>query len=101
MALKALVAAVFVVFSLAMPAAAQDWPNRPITLVVPFAAGGGIDTSARVQALALTEILGQAGCRRNDRQRPRRKGGARWIHVPDRQFRHACLQPIPVCEAAL
>src|SRR4030095_16645376 len=35
MALKALVAAVFVVFSLTMPAAAQDWPNRPITLVVP------------------------------------------------------------------
>lgn len=60
MALKALVAAVSVLFCLAVPAAAQDWPSRPITLVVPFAAGGGIDTSARVQALALTEILGQA-----------------------------------------
>ena len=24
-------------------AAAQDWPNRTMTLVVPFAAGGGID----------------------------------------------------------
>ena len=38
----------------------EDWPNRAITLVVPFAAGGGIDTSARVQALALSEVLGQA-----------------------------------------
>lgn len=40
--------------------AAQDWPNRPLTLVVPFAAGGGIDTTARVQALALSEVLGQS-----------------------------------------
>lgn len=40
-------------------APAQEWPNRNITLVVPFAAGGGIDTSARVQALALAEVLKQ------------------------------------------
>jgi tripartite-type tricarboxylate transporter receptor subunit TctC len=38
---------------------AQDWPTRPITLVVPFAAGGGIDTSARIQALRMGELLGQ------------------------------------------
>jgi len=60
MVLKALVAIGFALLSLAGTAAAQDWPNRAITLVVPFAAGGGIDTSARVQALALSEILGQA-----------------------------------------
>ncbi|MEW6449366.1 MAG: tripartite tricarboxylate transporter substrate binding protein [Pseudomonadota bacterium] len=42
------------------PALAQsDWPNRPITLIVPFAAGGGVDASARMQALAIGEILGQ------------------------------------------
>ena len=40
-------------------AAAQDWPNRTITLIVPFAPGGGIDASARLQALVLGEILGQ------------------------------------------
>ena len=40
-------------------AAAQDWPTRPITLVVPFAAGGGIDTSARIQAQHMSELLGQ------------------------------------------
>jgi putative tricarboxylic transport membrane protein len=41
------------------PAPAQDWPTRPITLIVPFAAGGGVDASARLQALAIGEILGQ------------------------------------------
>ena len=32
---------------------------RPITLVVPFAAGGGVDTSARVQALQMSQFLHQ------------------------------------------
>src|SRR5690242_2550235 len=41
-------------------APAQDWPTRPITLIVPFAAGGGVDSSARLQAVAMSEILGQS-----------------------------------------
>jgi tripartite-type tricarboxylate transporter receptor subunit TctC len=45
--------------ALATPAIAQEWPNRTITLIVPFAPGGGIDASARLQALVLGEILGQ------------------------------------------
>jgi tripartite-type tricarboxylate transporter receptor subunit TctC len=40
-------------------AQAQDWPTRPITLIVPFAAGGGVDSSARLQGLAMGEVLGQ------------------------------------------
>ena len=40
-------------------ASAQDWPNRTITLIVPFAPGGGIDASARIQALHMGELLGQ------------------------------------------
>lgn len=40
-------------------AAAQEWPVRPITLVVPFAAGGGVDVSARIQAQRMSELLGQ------------------------------------------
>jgi tripartite-type tricarboxylate transporter receptor subunit TctC len=43
----------------ASPAAAQDWPNRPVTLVVPYAAGGPVDTIARIMAARLSEILGQ------------------------------------------
>jgi tripartite-type tricarboxylate transporter receptor subunit TctC len=39
---------------------AQDWPTRPITLVVPFAAGGGVDVSARIQAQHMSELLGQS-----------------------------------------
>jgi len=38
---------------------AQDWPSRPMTLVVPFAAGGGVDVSARIQAQGMSERLGQ------------------------------------------
>src|SRR5215468_10136638 len=41
-------------------AAGEDWPSRPITLVVPFAAGGGVDVSARIQALRMGEMLGQS-----------------------------------------
>jgi tripartite-type tricarboxylate transporter receptor subunit TctC len=41
------------------PVAAQDWPTRPLTLVVPFSPGGGVDASARVQAQRMSELLGQ------------------------------------------
>jgi tripartite-type tricarboxylate transporter receptor subunit TctC len=40
-------------------AAQQDWPNRTITLIVPFAPGGGIDVIARMQAQQMSDILGQ------------------------------------------
>jgi tripartite-type tricarboxylate transporter receptor subunit TctC len=41
------------------PSVAQEWPTRPITLVVPFSPGGGVDISARLQAQAIGDILGQ------------------------------------------
>src|SRR5215831_10636517 len=40
-------------------APAQDWPTRPVTMVIPFAAGGPQDTIGRVVAQRLSEILGQ------------------------------------------
>jgi len=46
-------------FLLTTPAFAQDWPTRAITLIVPFAAGGGVDVSARIQAQGMSERLGQ------------------------------------------
>jgi tripartite-type tricarboxylate transporter receptor subunit TctC len=38
---------------------AEDWPVRPVTLVVPFAAGGPVDVSGRILAQRLSEILGR------------------------------------------
>ena len=40
-------------------AQAQSWPTRPITLVVPYAAGGPVDTLARIVSARVSEILGQ------------------------------------------
>ena len=41
-------------------ASAQTYPNRPIRMVVPYAAGGSVDTIARVIAAKLTENMGQS-----------------------------------------
>ncbi len=55
-----LAGAVLAILAGATNASAQDWPSRTITLIVPFAAGGGIDSSARVQAIAIGETLKQS-----------------------------------------
>jgi tripartite-type tricarboxylate transporter receptor subunit TctC len=39
--------------------AAADWPERPVTLVVPFSAGGNTDNMARVTAEALSKAIGK------------------------------------------
>ena len=41
------------------PAAAQDYPTKPITIVVPAAAGGPTDTISRITAQAMSKLLGQ------------------------------------------
>jgi tripartite-type tricarboxylate transporter receptor subunit TctC len=43
-----------------LPAAAQDsYPARPLTIVVPFSAGGGVDVMSRLLAERLRPVLGQ------------------------------------------
>ncbi len=39
---------------------AQDYPTRPVSIAVPYAAGGGVDVVTRLVAQKLTERLGQA-----------------------------------------
>src|SRR5512141_3150920 len=43
----------------ALPAASQNSPSRPITLIVPWGAGGGTDATARIIGSLLEKELGQ------------------------------------------
>ena len=49
----------FVLLTFAVAAAAADYPQRPVRLVVPYAAGGSTDTVARIVGARLGERLGQ------------------------------------------
>lgn len=44
---------------LALPAWAQNYPSRPITLIVPFSAGGGVDAMGRLLGEKLKDVLKQ------------------------------------------
>ena len=52
-------AALAATMSFALPANAQDFPSRPMTMIIPFAAGGPTDILGRVIAGRMSEILGQ------------------------------------------
>ena len=55
-----LVVAAFAAFTL-QPAAvsAQEWPNKPVRILIGFGAGGGTDVATRIVAEGLSEVLGQ------------------------------------------
>src|SRR6187549_682955 len=54
-----IVVAVLALFLAALPAAAQDWPTKPVKIVVPFGAGSTPDVVARLIADHLQKKLGQ------------------------------------------
>jgi tripartite-type tricarboxylate transporter receptor subunit TctC len=54
-----MIVAISALVSATAPAAAQNWPTRAVTIVVPFAAGGPADTVGRILAPGLSELLGQ------------------------------------------
>src|SRR5450631_84720 len=60
-AMKNLLCAVIFVVGLVptQSATAQPYPSRPITMVLPFAAGGPTDTLARILASGMRATLGQ------------------------------------------
>ena len=78
----------------AMPAATQDYPTKPITLIVPFRAGGGVDIIGRIVG---GEALARAQPADRDRQSPRwgrrdrhagrRRARSRWLHAGDGHVR--------------
>src|SRR5881398_600604 len=43
----------------ALPAAAQNYPSRPVTLIVPWGAGGGTDATARILGSLMEKEFGQ------------------------------------------
>src|SRR6266404_8968515 len=43
----------------AAPAAAQDFPSRPVTMIIPFAAGGPTDVLGRIMGARMSDVLGQ------------------------------------------
>ena len=51
--------ALLVLFGLTGQATAQNYPNRPVTMVIPFAAGGPTDVLGRVVAAKMGDALGQ------------------------------------------
>jgi tripartite-type tricarboxylate transporter receptor subunit TctC len=53
------IASLFLLVLPAVPLSAQTWPTRPVTLVVPFAPGGGTDVLSRIIGRRLSEVLGQ------------------------------------------
>src|SRR5215469_14440507 len=57
--MRALAAVTAIWFSAIFPASAQDWPTHSLTMVVPWAAGGGTDVMGRIMAKRMAEILGQ------------------------------------------
>jgi tripartite-type tricarboxylate transporter receptor subunit TctC len=56
---KLLVAVAAASLSFSLPADAQKFPDRPMTMIIPFAAGGPTDVLGRVIAGRMSEVLGQ------------------------------------------
>jgi tripartite-type tricarboxylate transporter receptor subunit TctC len=59
MKIRTIAAMAVATFAFAVPARAEDFPTRPITMIIPFAAGGPTDILGRLVAARMGEMLGQ------------------------------------------
>ena len=58
--IRKLVGAALLIASVAaIPSFAQTYPQRPVRIIVPVSAGGGVDTTARAVALHMTSVFKQ------------------------------------------
>ena len=57
--LRLMLLSVLAAFAFAVSSARADWPERPLRLIVPFAAGSSSDTIARIVAAKMSNSLGQ------------------------------------------
>ena len=57
--LRACALSIVLIGAAVQAAAAQDYPSRPITLIVPYPAGGGVDVMGRLVGQKLSQALGQ------------------------------------------
>jgi tripartite-type tricarboxylate transporter receptor subunit TctC len=86
---RLITAAIVAVLAGNAPASAQTFPSRPITIIVPFAAGGPTDALARILGDRMRQSLGR---RRHDRRRSRGARSAGWLHVEHRPPGNSCGQ---------
>ena len=89
------IAAVATTLTSVVSAQAQNYPSRPITIVVPFAAGGPTDIIARVMGERMRASLGQTviienvtGAAGSIASRPGRAGRSGWLHDHHRTLGH-------------
>ena len=80
--LRSVLAALFATFALAAPSRAQTYPNRPITVVVPFSAGGPSDAMMRILGERMKVSLGQSILIENITGAGGSIGVARVVHSP-------------------
>ncbi len=100
MGIRSLLAAAGLALAFTAPAAAQDYPNKPVRIVVPFAPGGINDVAARLLAQHLSEKLGKQFIAENMPGGGGISATERVIHSAARRLQH----PDPVdrqCGASL